>query len=279
MRSWTHGKRNPSQVFCNFTLSRSLAHTRSHSSKLSLTRDDLDLVEGVAETVGSSVQLQFAWGLESVWGLSGPLLRSGLPRGSRGVLVVVILGSDRSWSRLVVVVLLDRGWLMNWSWSRSRGRLTRRVLLAEGWVVPARIVLSIFVSLVVVATATAAELRLVLRFRLVLSLRLILGLGSRSSGMWWRSWGYWKMVTRSLESILASNVGDGSSLSRWVNVAVRAATVTIGVRFLLEVGSVLLIVSGTELSVSRKVALLAQDRRRLRVTVVTALVLSGRGRY
>lgn len=213
-------------------------------------------------------------------GLGGPLLGSGLPRGSRGVVVVVVLRSDRSRSRgrLVVVVVLDWSWLMDWG--RSWGGLTRRVLLAERWVVPARIVLSIVVALVVVATATAAELRLVLRFWLVLSLRLVLRLRSRSSGMWWWSWGYWQMVTGSLESIFASDVGDGSSLSGRVKVAVRAASVSIGIRFLLKVGTILLVVSGAELSVSGKVALLTQDCCRLRVTVVAALglVLRGRGR-
>lgn len=236
-------------------------------------------------------------------GLGGPLLGSGLPRGSRGVVVVVVLRSDRSRSRgrLVVVVVLDWSWLMDWG--RSWGGLTRRMLLAERWVVPARIVLSIVIALVVVATATAAELRLVLRFWLVLSLGLVLRLRSRSSGMWWWSWGYWQMVTGSLESakqkhstinrtrnilelsienlpIFASDVGDGSSLSGRVKVAVRTASVTIGIRFLLKVGTILLVVSGAELSVSGKVALLTQDRCRLRVTVVAALglVLRGRGR-
>lgn len=214
-------------------------------------------------------------------GLGGPFLGSGLPRGSRGVVVVVVLRSDRSRSRsrLVVVVVLDRSWLMDWG--RSWGGLAGRVLLAERWVVPARIVLSIVVALVIVATATAAELRLVLRFWLILSLGLVLGLRSRSSSMWWRSWSYWQMVTRCLESILASNVGDGSSLSGWVKVAVRAASVTIGIRFLLEVGTILLVVCGAELSVSGKVALLTQDRCCLRVTVVATLglVLGGSGRY
>lgn len=274
--TWTGGK-GILRAFCNFarSLSLSLAHTLDLTlvNSLSLDGDDLDLVEGVAETVGSSVQLQLARRLESVRGLGGPLLGSGLPRGSRDIVVVVVLGSDRSRSnrgRLVVVVGVDRSWL---NWSRSWG-LTR-VLLAEGWVVPARIVLSIVVSLVVVATSAAAERRLVLWLRLVLSLGLVLRL--RGSGsMWWRSWGYWQMVSRSLESILASDVGDGSSLSGRVNVAVRAAAVTVGVRFLLEVGSVLLIVRSTKLAIAGKVALLAQDRRRLRVTVVSALVLRGR---
>lgn len=198
MSSWTRGGNGILRRGSVTSLALSLSLTRSHSSKL--FRDDLDLVEGVAETVGSSVQLEFARRLESVRGLGGPLLGSGLPRGSRSILVVVVLRSDRSWSwgRLVMVVVLNRSWLVNWS--RGWGRLTGRVLRAESWVVPARIVLSIVVSLVVIATATAAELGLVLRFRLVLSLRLVLGLRSRSSCMWWRSWGYWQMVTRGLES-------------------------------------------------------------------------------
>lgn len=234
--------------------------------------DDLDLVEGVAETVGGSVQLQLARRLESVRSLGGPLLGSRLPRGSRSVLVVVVLRSDRSWRRgWLVVVVLDRSWRRCRSWSLTR------VLLAERWVVPARIVLSIVVSLVVVATSTSAELRLVLRLLLVLGLRLVLRLLRLWRSMWWRSWRNWQMVSRGLESILASDVGDGSSLSGRVKVAVGSATVTIGIRFLLEVGSVFLIVRSTELAITGKVALFAQDRRRLRVTVVVALVLRGRG--
>lgn len=94
--------------------------------------------------------------------------------------------------------------------------------------------------------------------------------------MWWRSWGHWQMITRGLESILASDVGDGSSLSGWVNVAVGSATVAIGVCFLLEVGSVFLVVGSAELAVSGQVTLLTQDRGSLRVTVVSTLVLRGR---
>lgn len=78
---------------------------------------DLDLVEGVAETVRGSVQLQLAWWLESVWGLSGPILML-LLWGSWGVVVVVVL---RSWSywcwSWLMMVVMDWGW--GWGWSRS----------------------------------------------------------------------------------------------------------------------------------------------------------------
>lgn len=156
--------------------------------------------------------------------------------------------------------------------------------MAERWVVPTWVVLSIIVTVVVVALATAAELWLVLGLGLLVlglsllvsRLFLVLGLLLWSS-MGWGSWGYWQMVTRSLESILASNVGDGSSLPAGVNVAVGSATVTVGVGLLLEVSSILLIVSGTELSVTGKVTLLTQDRGCLRITVVSTVVLCGRG--
>lgn len=73
--------------------------------------------------------------------------------------------------------------------------------------------------------------------------------------------------------ILASDVGDGSSLSGGVNVAVGSTTVAIGIGFFLEVCSVLLIVSSTELSITGKIALFAQDRSSLWVTIVSTIVL------
>lgn len=173
--------------------------------------DDLDLVEGVAETIRSSVQLQLAWGLESVrsWG-GGPFLVMRL-WGSCNMIVVLrnwsrlLVAIVVNWSWLLVVIVVNRSWLlvivvnwswlmlivMGWGWSMSYGSWSRtRVLLAESWVVPAWIVLSILKSLVIIAAA------LVVKIGLILWLRLM---GSRS-WRWWPSWGYRQMISRGLES-------------------------------------------------------------------------------
>lgn len=136
------------------TLSRTLANCHTLSRYFSLGIDDLDLVEGIAETVWGSVQLQLARWLESVWGLGGPFLMLLWLRGSRGMVVVVVLlwgWGNRSRGSGLMVVVVNRGW------SRSRSWGLAGVLLTERWIVPAGIVLSIVITVVVVATTTAAE--------------------------------------------------------------------------------------------------------------------------
>lgn len=149
--------------------------------------DDLDLVERVAKTIRSSVQLQLAWGLESVRSWGGPILVLRLLLWGSWNMVVVV----GCWNMVVVVGNWSLSWLLvtivvNWSWlvvvvmdwgrgrsysaSWSRGR----VLLAERWVVPAWIVLSILVALVIEAAALMIKISLILWLRLCLGLVLLL---------------------------------------------------------------------------------------------------------
>lgn len=148
--------------------------------------DDLDLVESVAETIRSSVQLKLAWRLESVRSWGGPILVLRL-WGSWSMVVVVSNWSLSwllvmivvnwswllvvivvNWSRLLVVVVVNWSWLMlivmDWGWSRSyHGSWSRtRVLLAERWVVPAWIILSVLVALVIKTAALMVKIGLIL---------------------------------------------------------------------------------------------------------------------
>lgn len=126
--------------------------------------DDLDLVESVAKTIRSSVQLKFAWRLESVRSWGGPILVLWL-RCSCNMVVVV---SNWSLSWLLVVIVINWSWLVvivvDWSWSRSyNGSWSRAsVLLAERWIVPAWIILSIFVALVIKAATLMVKIGLIL---------------------------------------------------------------------------------------------------------------------
>lgn len=219
-----------------------------------------------------------------MWGLGSPFL---LWLGRR--MVIVLRNWGLSW--LLAVIVFDWSWLMmvvlNWSWSYNGSCSWAGVLLTERGIVPTRIVLSIFIALVVIAAALVIKVILGLSLLLILWLSLllvlwlsllsVLWLRGSMSWCWWSSRGYRQMISRSLESIFASNVGDGSSLSRWIKVAVGSSAVAISIRFLLEVGSIFLIVSSTELSISGKVSLLAYDRNCLGITVIS--IILGTSRY
>uniref|UniRef100_A0A182IXV4 Uncharacterized protein n=1 Tax=Anopheles atroparvus TaxID=41427 RepID=A0A182IXV4_ANOAO len=212
--------------------------------------------ERCAVAVGGSVQLELARRLKAVRG------RGGGPGGrllgrSRGVVVMVVLrnGSDRG-RRLVVVVGRSRG--------RSGGR-SRVLVLAEAGVVPARVVLAV----VVVA---AAAIVLLGRGGIRL-LRLVVGLRGR---LWRGCGGYRQMVSGGLEAAKADGRGRNISIShgQFREIIHPAVDLTHSCR---QLGAILLRVGGAELAVAGLVPLLAEDGGGLRVAVVPAVVLGGRG--
>jgi hypothetical protein len=84
----------------------------------------LSLVEGVAEAVWGAVQVELAWGEESVGALGGlvlswalvVLLGSWIVVDSWNVVVLLALGWDGSggWGGMLVVVVV-LGWARDWS--------------------------------------------------------------------------------------------------------------------------------------------------------------------
>lgn len=80
-------------------------------------------------------------------------------------------------------------------------------------------------------------------------------------GGWDRDRGrsYRQVVAGRLETVLAGGVADGAPLAIGVHVTVRAPSVSLGVRLLLELHTVALRVSGAELSVVREVPGVGQD--------------------
>lgn len=144
---------------------------------------NLNFVEGVAETVGSPAQLQFAWWLETVWCWRWE---------SFSLLLVVILflvvSSDVRW--------LHRSWLglvelwHNWGWSSGSWTHDVRWAAIEAWVVVTFIVWTIIVVSGIAKVEVATRLWI-----LWCLVQLFDSVG-------WCWWGLWQVVTVSLESVL-----------------------------------------------------------------------------
>lgn len=96
--------------------------------------------------------------------------------------------------------------------------------------------------------------------RVVLARVVLFRSSSRTAGhCWrdgsgdWRGWhgGNWQMVSGGAETVLSGGIGDCSTLTGWVYVAVAAFAVALIVRFFFEVDAVFLFVGGAELTVYR----------------------------
>lgn len=196
-------------------------------------------MEGILETIWSSVEVKLAWWEKTVWRWGGG-----------GGVLLELLRLLLSWKSIVVV-----GERILWG------------LLA--WVV-------LGVEVVVVLVWSLVQVWTVLTILIVVSLvvgSLLLGDGIvlRLWSILW-SWGlwngsFWKMITRNLESVLSSGVLNSDGLAVISNVAVLTTTVTLGVSLFLELGAILLVVSRSETSITRKVTSLLENSSLLRINV------------